>query len=517
MKIYQFTSFLNLEIKMFKMFNRDLFENIDDNYVKKIYNEYEIECNRVIRGLMRLRNDNLLNQFLENLQKEDDSKLKRILNMNFADVHFGDGTTLVTELGYWGEDDYIELLANYGANIGPWFKDFVANGYDIEEYESFIDKWQNYLDWEDSNVRHYVRISSVPIFKFLVSIKYKFNSDDIYSLDLIDDIYFKSKVVKYIYKNNKDLFNILDENNDNLNIIFSILMKKKCSNIGENNWRITKFLPYLFNLGFDTDYIDNDGNNIFMFACKCKDIDVVNILYNRYLRNGDLHNQIYKKNNNGETIIHLAIRYKFNYMLEIIVNNKQVRQKRYNINFDSEDSDEEIEDDNLDESSDNKSNDFLSYVSLLDTDEEGNNIFMYACKYKNIDVVNILYNRYLRNDELHNQIFKKNNYGETIIHLAIRYNFNYMLEIILNNMYVGQKRRKIDFGSEDSNKEIEDNNLDESSDNKIIKFLFDGNELITRSNETLLHYASMYNNCDSIKLLLDNGLFESKDKKSKNE
>merc|ERR1711988_19036 len=103
------------------------------------------------------------------------------------------------------------------------------------------------------------------------------------------------------------------------------------------------------------------------------------------------------------------------------------------------------------------------------------------------------------------------------IHLAIRYNFNYMLEIILNNMYVGQKRRKIDFGSEDSNKEIEDNNLDESSDNKIIKFLFDGNELITRSNETLLHYASMYNNCDSIKLLLDNGLFESKDKKSKNE
>ena len=66
---------LNLEIKMFKMFNGDLFENIDDNYVKKIYNECEIECNRVIRGLMKLGNDNLLNQFLENLQKEDEPHL----------------------------------------------------------------------------------------------------------------------------------------------------------------------------------------------------------------------------------------------------------------------------------------------------------------------------------------------------------------------------------------------------------------------------------------------------------
>ena len=375
---------------MFKMFNGDLFENIDDNYVKKIYNECEIECNRVIRGLMKLRNDNLLNQFLENLQKEDDSKLKRILNMNFADEHFGDGTTLVTELGYWGEDDYIELIANYGANVGPWFKEFVSNGgYAIEEYESFIDKWQNYLDWEDSNVRHYVRISSVPIFKFLVSIKYKFNSDDIYSLDLIDDIYFKSKVVKYIYKNNKDLFNILDKDNENLNIIFSILMKTKCDDKKQGAWKITKFLPYLFNLGFDTDYRDNDGNNIFMFACKFKDIDVASILYNRYLGNGELYDQIYQKNKYGETIIHLAIKYKFNYLLEIIFNNKYVRQRRYNINFDSEDSDEEIEDDILDESSDNKSNIFSFDVNLLEL-ESCNTLLHYACKYDNNDCIKLL-------------------------------------------------------------------------------------------------------------------------------
>jgi len=371
------------------MFNRDLFENIDDNYVKKIYNECEIECNRVIRGLMKLGKFNLLNQFLKNLQKEDDSKLKRILNMNFTDdVNFADGITLVTELGYWGEDDYIELIANYGANVGPLFKEFVANGYDIEEYESFIDKWQNYLDWDDSNVRHCVRISSVPIFKFLVSIKYKFNSDDIYSLDLIDDIYFKSKVVKYIYKNNKDLFNILDKDNENLNIIFSILMKTKCDDKKQGSWKITKFLPYLFNLGFDTDYRDNDGNNIFMFACKFKDIDVVNILYNRYLGNGELYDQIYQKNKYGETIIHLAIKNKFNYLLEIIFNNKYVRQKRYNINFDSEDSDEEIEDDILDESSDNKSN-LLLDVSKFKM-KSCCTLLHYACFYDNENSIKLL-------------------------------------------------------------------------------------------------------------------------------
>ena len=124
----------------------------------------------------------------------------------------------------------------------------------------------------------------------MVSKGYEFNSVDIYSSDLVDDDFFNSKVIKYIYNNNRELFNIPDKDNENLHIIFSILKDKSEKKHG---WRkVTKFLPYLFNLGFDTNYRDKDGNNIFMFACKYKDIDVINILYNRYLGNDELLDQI---------------------------------------------------------------------------------------------------------------------------------------------------------------------------------------------------------------------------------
>ena len=144
---------------------------------------------------------------------------------------------------------------------------------------------------------------------------------------------------------------------------------------------------------------------------------------------------------------------------------------------------------------------------------------MFACKCKDIDVVNILYNRYLRNGDLHNQIYKKNNNGETIIHLAIRYKFNYMLEIIFNNMYVSQKRYNIldSEDSEDSEEEIEDKNLDESSDNKSNILFLNVSRFKTESYCTLLHYACFYDNNDCIKLLLDNGLIEPNNKRSRNE
>ena len=365
--------------------NNELFEDITDySYAENSCNKDELKCNIIIQFFLKLGKDDSLEKFLEDLKNEDENRLKRILNMNLT----GNGFSLVWELAYGKEYDYIELLANYGAELTPLFEYFKKyyDEYYIEDYEIFIFRWQDYLDWEDSsNVRWCVRISSVSIFKFLVSKRYEFNSVDIYSSDLVDDDFFNSKVIKYIYNNNRELFNILDKDNENLHIIFSILKDKSEKKQG---WEVTKFLPYLFNLGFDTDYRDNDGNNIFMFACKFKDIDVVNILYNRYLGNGELYDQIYQKNKYGETIIHLAIKNKFNYLLEIIFNNKYVRQKRYNINFDSEDSDEEIEDDILDESSDNKS------ILLLDVSKfkmkSCCTLLHYACFYDNENSIKLL-------------------------------------------------------------------------------------------------------------------------------
>ena len=158
---------IKYNIDIYPIYDEILKDRLDDT---PELSPKEIKFLRILYQLLDSKNYNLLKETLKNFSKKNKDLLKKILNTCF------DGNHLLIYIASDNDDflndnnSYVNLLAEYGANVIPLIDSIYESNYDDEGViEDFVNL-EEYIDFnsEELKTNSRIRLRSINIGKYLL-------------------------------------------------------------------------------------------------------------------------------------------------------------------------------------------------------------------------------------------------------------------------------------------------------------------------------------------------------------